>query len=112
MPATGARPDPLAAFRFRVRIEGREAGGFSEVSGIQAEVEVLEVRAGGENTFVHKLPGPTKHGNLTLRRGVATLELWAWFADIVAGRVSRRTVSVEPLPGGQRGKPVRWVFES
>jgi phage tail-like protein len=112
MPATGARNDPLAAFRFLVRIEGRQAGGFSEVSGIQAEVEVLEVAAGGENTFVHKLPGRTRHGNLTLRRGLATLELWDWFADIVAGRVSRRTVSVELLPGAQEGRPVRWVFES
>jgi phage tail-like protein len=108
----GLRPDPLMGFRFLVMVEGEVVAAFSEVSGIQAEVEVLELEEGGENGFVHKLPGRAKHGNLTLRRGVITLELWRWFTEVVAGRPVRRTVSVVLLPGAQLAIPVRFVFES
>lgn len=112
MSILGLRPDPLMGFRFLVMVEGEVVAAFSEVSGIQAEVEVLELEEGGENGFVHKLPGRAKHGNLTLRRGVITLELWRWFTEVVAGRPVRRTVSVVLLPGAQLAIPVRFVFES
>lgn len=112
MSILGLRPDPLMGFRFLVMVEGEVVAAFSEVSGIGAEVEVLELQEGGENGFVHKLPGRAKHGNLTLRRGVITLELWRWFTEVVAGRPVRRTVSVVLLPGAQLAIPVRFVFES
>ncbi len=112
MSILGLRPDPLMGFRFLVMVEGEVVAAFSEVSGIGAEVEVLELEEGGENGFVHKLPGRAKHGNLTLRRGVITLELWRWFTEVVAGRPVRRTVSVVLLPGAQLAIPVRFVFES
>ncbi|HEX2205761.1 MAG TPA: phage tail protein [Longimicrobium sp.] len=112
MSLLGLRPDPLTAFRFLVTMEGEPVGAFSEVTGLAAEVEVLEVPEGGENGFVHKLPGRAKHGNLTLRRGVVTLGLWRWFAEVMAGRPVRRTISVVVLPGAQPAIPVRFVFDS
>ena len=69
--AVSDRTDPLMAFRFIARIDGDAQGGFSEVSGLQVELDVLELQEGGENAFVHKLPGRAKHGYLTLRRGQA-----------------------------------------
>ena len=42
-----ARADPYLGFRFLVEIEGLIVGGFSEVSGLQAETEFEEVREGG-----------------------------------------------------------------
>jgi len=112
MSILGVRPDPLMGFRFLVTVEGETVGAFSEVSGIQAEVDVLELPEGGENGFVHKLPGRAKHGNLTLRRGVITLELWRWFAEVVAGRPVRRTVSVAVLPGAGQSSEARFVFDA
>lgn len=112
MSLLGLRPDPLMAFRFLVTVEGVVFGAFSEVTGMQAELDVLELQEGGENAFVHKLPGRTKHGNLTLRRGVVTLELWRWFAEVSAGRPSRRTLAVVILPGAQAAVPARFVFQS
>jgi phage tail-like protein len=108
----GLRPDPLMAFRFLVMVEGQLVGAFSEVTGLQAEVDVLELEEGGENGFVHKLPGRARHGNLTLKRGVVTLDLWRWFADVAAGRPDRRTVAVAVLPEDGIDPPLRFVFES
>ncbi|MBI4520316.1 MAG: phage tail protein [Gemmatimonadetes bacterium] len=112
MPATGEREDPFLAFRFQVRMDGDALGGFSEVTGLSAEVEVQEVPEGGVNTFVHKLPGRARFGNLTLRRGLASTAMWEWFAQIVSGDIVRKTVVVELLSPDGGATPVRWVFDS
>ena len=52
-----------------VDIEAR----FSEVSGLQMEMETEEVRGGGENRYVHRLPKGAKFQNLTLKRALHTL---------------------------------------
>ena len=54
----GVRPlQPYLTFNFAVEIEGLLVGGFTEVSGLESEIEVEEYREGGVNGFVHKLPG-------------------------------------------------------
>ncbi len=45
---------------------------FQEVGGLEAEIEVETVVEGGENRFVHRLPKPVKHPNLSLKRGLAS----------------------------------------
>lgn len=89
------RKDPFLSHKFLVMIEGLFVAGFSEISGLQAETEVEEVREGGVNDYVHKLPKGTKHQNLTLKRGLTTSnDLWNWHRDVVMGKVKRRTVYV------------------
>lgn len=112
MAATGDRVDPFMSFRFVVRIDRDALGGFSEVSGLQAEVEVQELTEGGVNTFVHKLPGRTRHGNLTLRRGLVTRALWDWFESTSRGVIERRIVAVELLDEAGEEIVKRWVFDS
>ena len=62
------------AFHFSVSIGGSSGEGedaaFQEVSGLDSEIAVEEVAEGGENRFVHSLPKPVKHKNLTLKRGL------------------------------------------
>ena len=112
MADTGDRVDPFMAFRFLVRVDRDTLGGFSEVSGLMAEVEVQELPEGGVNTFVHKLPGRAKHGNLTLRRGLVSRVLWDWFADILQGNIARKPVAVELLDAPGENVVMRWVFDS
>jgi len=45
---------------------------FQSVSGLSVEYEMEEYKEGGENRFVHKLPGRTKYPNLILKRGLIT----------------------------------------
>ena len=90
MPETAVRVDPALAFRFEVKFDGLPAAGFSECTGLQADTEVMEYVEGGLNTNVHRLPTRTRHGNLTLKRGVVDATFWRWYDDLVRGLVSRR----------------------
>ena len=89
------RTDPYLSFNFRVEVDGIVEGGFSEVSGLQSELETLDYREGGQNAFVHKLAGPVRYpANLTLRRGIASADLWDWFSDAAAGQIRRANTAV------------------
>jgi phage tail-like protein len=93
-----SRNDPLRNVRFRVEIDGVEAAGFSEVSGLNAETEIIEYRQGTEHTTVRKLPGLTKFANVTLKRGITdSMELWEWRKAIMDGDIQRRTVRITLL---------------
>lgn len=69
MPDTDMNDANTATFLFEV--DGVEIGSFMEVSGLEVSVETEEVSEGGENSYVHKLPGRMTWPNITLKRGVA-----------------------------------------
>jgi|SRR5271170_6584098 len=118
--ALGDRNDPLIGFNFTVEIRGLAVGGFSEVSGLQAETEIQEYREGGVNEYIHKRAGPVRFSsNLTLKRGVAdATALWSWYCDVMQGKIERKSVSVVLLNSAgdekrrwnfRRAYPVKWV---
>jgi phage tail-like protein len=117
--ANGKQTDPFTAFRFTVEIDGVIEAGFSECSGLQVETEVEEVREGGVNHYIHKLPKESKHVNLTLKHGItASGTFWNWHKDVVNGKVQRKTVSVLLMDvlgqetwrwSFQHAFPVKWV---
>jgi phage tail-like protein len=119
MGATGARVDPLTTYSFGVEIGQIQHALFSEFSGLQAEVDVLEWPEGGCNDYIHKLPGRVKFTNVSLKRGVAyTDELWLWFEQVINGKVTRKNVSVVIYSADHtevkrwnfsRAYPVKWV---
>jgi phage tail-like protein len=107
----GKRSDPYLGAGFLVEIEGLVVGGFSEVTGLQVETEVEDYREGGENGFVHRLPGPTRYpSNLTLRRGITDVDtLWAWHQEVTRGRIVRRNGTLYLLDA-QRTPVLSWNF--
>jgi phage tail-like protein len=110
MPAP-QRNDPYKAFNFLVEIDGIAHAVFSEVTGLESETAVIEYRAGGENV-VRKLPGLTKFGNITLKRGITQdAELWNWRKSIVDGNIDRRNGSIVLLDDN-RSPVVRWNFHN
>ena len=71
--------DGVTAATFLFEVDGVEIGRFSEVSGLQVDVAVEEVEEGGQNSFVHKMPGRMTWPHITLKRGVTqndTLITW------------------------------------
>jgi phage tail-like protein len=55
-------------------------GSFSEVSGLNAEMETEEYREGGSNTGPHKFIKWGRYPNLVFRRGVTlNTDLWDWY---------------------------------
>lgn len=66
---------PPAGFSFVVNItgiDGQNESNFQEVTGLNAKMGVEEVKEGGENRFIHRLPSPPKYENLVLKRGMVT----------------------------------------
>ena len=104
--STGNRVEPFNAMNFRVEIDGVAVSAFSEVSGLSAEIGVIEYRDGSDRTGVsRKLPGLYKVSNVTLKRGIAgDLTLWNWIHDGATGNVSRRNVAIVLL--NEKSEPV------
>ena len=105
--------NPYSTHRFWVEIKGITEGAFSECSGLESEIEVMEWREGGRNDLVHRLPGRVKTApNLVLRRGVATAELWQWYYDVMQGKLTSGTVKRQSLSvilyGYDAMPQVRW----
>ena len=103
--------DPYDGFRFRVEILGLQVGGFSQVTGIEREVQLEDFREGGLNDYTHKLATVTKYQNLSLKRGLAdATELWQWHQDVVNGKIERRPITVLLMDSLGNDK-WRWVFD-
>lgn len=91
----GERKDPYRGFRYRVEIEGITQAGFSEVSGYNTSLDVIEYREGNERTTPRKLPGLTKYGNITLKWGVTdSMDMYKWIENAVNGKIERKTVTI------------------
>jgi phage tail-like protein len=104
------RVDPYQGFRFLVELEGIVIGGFSEVSGLQAETKVTSIKEGGVNDHVHKIPEGTEYPNLVLKRGLTDSRLlWYWHQGVVNGKVMRRNIFVVLLDG-DGNEAWRWIF--
>ncbi len=89
---------PHGKYRFRVEIDGLEAGGFSEVSGFDANIDVIEYREGDMVQTPMKLPGLKKYGNITLKQGLTdSVVLYEWIITGVEGPVDRKTITITVL---------------
>ena len=60
----------VTAASFLVEVDGVEIGRFMEITGLEVEVGVESIEEGGENGYVHKLPGRMTWPNLVLKRGI------------------------------------------
>jgi phage tail-like protein len=100
-----------------------KVAGFSECSGLDATVEVFEIREGGVNDHVWKFPTRATHGNITLKHGVIYLydDLWSWHYDFVKGKGKRKDGIITLMDEARRpakvwkfakGLPMKWVGPS
>lgn len=112
---------PAPAYRFIVSIDGdmKEEAAFQEVSGLEAEMEVEEVPAGGVNNFVYRLPKRTKFNNLVLKRGLfrRNTKLLNMIKDILLSesnlnkKIKKPKILTVKLQD-EKGKPVMtWSFK-
>src|SRR6266511_4082475 len=89
---TGTRVDPFRNFNFRLEIDGLSVGSFRECSGLAADGNAVDYRAGTDiPRSVRKLIGLQTYSNITLKRGYTqNHELWDWYKNIVNGIPDRR----------------------
>ncbi|WP_137148785.1 phage tail protein [Mycolicibacterium sp. CR10] len=113
MPETGVREDPFRSFNFVVDINGIAVAGFSEVTGLMTDGDVIEYREGTDVPLTNrKLPGLYKQSNIVLSKGKAkTRVLWEWRLAILNGRVDRRNGAIV-LMDELRQRVAEWRFEN
>jgi phage tail-like protein len=90
---------PLPVFHFSVNWGGTLLS-FSEVTGLNVEVQPIEYRDGTNRDYaVTKMPGLKKYGNLTLKRGVfaGDNEYYDWINEIALNKITRRDVIISLL---------------
>jgi phage tail-like protein len=107
----------IASFNFVVRVPDIDTiGYFSACSGLEMSFDVFEYAEGGNNDFVHRLPGPLHHPNLTLSRGLTNEEaLMKWFMATHT-QAERKEITLKLTAGGVARTftfvdafPVRWT---
>jgi len=90
------RETPYGVFNYLVNIPGTDEtqviGGFSDVSGLNAEVTVAEYRNGNARTnYVTKVPAINKSGDVTLKRGVIGAQnLYEWLEQARNGDLNAK----------------------
>lgn len=118
MPDDNYEGERVTAATFLVEVDGVEIGRFMEISGLEVTVGVDDVEEGGQNSFVHKLPGRMTWPNITLKRGITqTDSLLAWLnkssgEQFAAGgnKLARSTAAITLMgAGGQRLRA--WEFD-
>jgi phage tail-like protein len=90
---------PLPVCHFQVEWGGTRLG-FSEVSGLNMEVQAIEYREGNSPVYSSiKMPGLRKYSNIVLKRGMARgdNELFEWFNTIKLNKVDRRDITISLL---------------
>jgi phage tail-like protein len=90
---------PLPKFYFSVQWGGTNIA-FTEVSGLNKEMDVIEYRGSSSPEFFkRKMPGLQKLGNITLKRGVfnGDNEFYAWYNTVALNTVERRDLVISLL---------------
>lgn len=90
---------PLPKFHFLVEWGGSRIG-FTEISGLSIETEVIEYREGSSPEYGKiKMPGMRKYPNITLKRGVFRddNEYYKWFNTVSLNTIERRDLTISLL---------------
>lgn len=107
------RPNPYGAFNYTVALDGTDAGGFSDVSGLGVDVSFSEYRNGNEpfNTS-RKVQNTHKNDDVTLKRGlIGKDDLFAWVKAVRDGAIEPRTVTITLLDEA-RNPVVTWTLRN
>lgn len=94
---------PLTKMNFLVTVDNVSGtAAFTEVSGIEASVDVIEFRQGNANSLAPvKIPGLVKHGNVTLKFGYTLDSAFkTWIQECVSevrGEMPRSNVQIEMI---------------
>lgn len=104
---------PLPKFYFKVNLGSENnAVSFQEVAGLDAETQPIEYKHGDNKLFsTVKMPGISKSGSVTLKKGVFTNDnnFWKWFDSIKMNTIKRETVVIQLLD--ETGKPtMTWTL--
>ena len=92
---------PLPAFHFQVKWNGDDTDvGFSEVSGLTMETQLIEYREGSSPEYsTIKMPGIPKYSNIVLKRGIVHKDngFFEWLNKTKMNKAERRDLIISLL---------------
>ncbi len=104
---------PLPVSHFIVEWGGSNIG-FTEISGLSQEIEVIDYREGSSLvTSATKMPGLVKYSNVTSKRGIVKgdNDFYNWIKTVSLNQVERRDVVIKLLD--EAHEPVRvWKLKN
>jgi phage tail-like protein len=109
--------EPFAVHTFVLRIPDIDTVGFfMHCTGLELSFDVFEYREGGNNDFVHRLPGGLRYPNLILSRGLTKDDvLLQWFMATKT-QAERKEITLTLGTGGSQRTwtfadafPVKWT---
>jgi len=118
------RDNPYGAFNYLVSLgegdEGSVVAGFSDVSGLGADLSYSEYRNGNEKfNTVRKVANTFKNDDITLKRGlIGSLDLFEWFKRVREGAYEPRPVTITLMDEARQpvtsfrlknAQPKKWV---
>lgn len=117
-----ADEDPARSLRFKVEIDHHSLGAWTKCEGLSVEYEIQEYKEGGENTYVHRLPGRAKYQNIKLTRPLTSApekvaDWLASFQSSIEKKITPGTAHISLLdPEGKQLRkwdlqevyPVKW----
>jgi phage tail-like protein len=110
MSESSRRNEISAPLRFEVELDGLFVGGFTEVTGLNSEIELVPYSEGGLNDYVHYFRKGVKNQRIVLKRGITkSSDLWDWYADALKGKIVRQSGSI--ILNHMSGNEIcRWNF--
>ncbi len=86
---------------FSVEIDGHDLGSWTKCDGLGVTYDIYEYKEGGNNAYVHRLPGRAKYENIKLTRvvGASTADVMKWLAE-VQSKPSYATAKIAVMDGG------------
>jgi len=91
---------PLSTFHFSVNWGNGARMGFTEVTGLTMENDVIEYREGSSPTYHKiKMPGLQKFGTITLKRGMfqSDNDYFNWLNTLNSSTFERRDITISLL---------------
>ncbi len=103
-PTAPIRSEPFSIAKFLVTIDGIASTSFTEVSGLETSIDVIDYRSGDSKLPVdQKLPGLSRVSNVVLKRGLTTdMSLFNWITSAMAGNLIRSAVKITLLDQSER----------
>ncbi len=111
------------SLRFRVKIDNYGSlGSWSKCDGLTVEYEIQEYQEGGQNDYVHRLPGRCKYQNIKLTRPLdkSSADVASWVAG-QRKKVERSNAEISVLDAAgevvvqwnlNAAYPVKWTGPS
>lgn len=110
------RDEPYPSHNFQLIVNGISddgaavSGSFTEITGLELAINVIEYRNGSEGTTVRKIPGLHTQTNLVCKRGTTgDTEFFEWIQSAVEGDVQRAEGAII-LNDAQQSEVMRWTF--